>query len=158
LYTPTIIAAATSFLGPIAGPIAAGVAIAGIQALLDSALASFDDGGPTGGRIGEVRGIVHGGEWVARPEVYKANKGLLDHLHKGGDALDYLARGAERKSSTYAVDPSGSLVTTMQDIASVVKRLPAMVEVQTNETVNIGLDHALYERNRHRSMVRRLTR
>ena len=125
---------------------------------MDSALASFDTGGATGGRVGEVRGIVHGGEWVARPDVYKENKGLLDHLHAGGSAMDFLGREAISHSPSYAVNDAGSLVTLMSSINDTLGSLPAMVEVRQTDNVTLGLDDRLYERKRHKGMVRRLTR
>ena len=70
----------------IANPVA-GAAIAGGGTLLQS----FDEGGPTGGREGDVAGFVHGQEYVFSAEATKGNVGALTELHelmRGGISLD----------------------------------------------------------------------
>jgi len=155
LYTPQIIALFSSVIPPPFGLIAGGIAVAGLQALLQAALSSFDKGGATGGRRGEVRGVVHGEEWVANPKVYKKNKALLDHLHKGGDAKDFYNPTATVR---YGVNGSGDLISMMAEMRDTLRGLPAMVEVRESQDIQLGLDHAIVERERQRKMRRSLSK
>lgn len=82
LYTPNIIALFQSFIPPPFGLIAGTAAVAALQALLASALASFADGGYTGaGGKYEPAGVVHKGEFVAPQTMTRKHRGLLEHLY-----------------------------------------------------------------------------
>lgn len=82
VYTPNIIALFQSFIPPPFGLIAGTAAVAALQALLATALASFADGGYTGaGGKYEPAGVVHKGEFVAPQHMTKKHRGLLEHLY-----------------------------------------------------------------------------
>lgn len=82
LYTPSIIALFQSVIPPPFGTIAAGVAIASLQALISAALAGFKDGGFTGtGGDNDVAGVVHKNEFVAPSWMAREHSDLLAHLY-----------------------------------------------------------------------------
>lgn len=155
LYIPNILALFASIIPPPFGLIAGGVAVAGLQALLNAALASFDKGGATGGRLGEVVGIVHGQEWVARPEIYKRNKALLDHLHDGGSAQEFFT---SQMPGRMIVNQSGELAYAMGEIRETLGKIPALMEVREYQTVEVQLDETLEAKRRLRRARRSLSR
>jgi hypothetical protein len=82
IYTPQIVALFSSIIPPPFGQIAGLAAVAGLQALLSAALASFADGGFTGaGGKYEPAGVVHKGEFVAPQTMTRKHRGLLEHLY-----------------------------------------------------------------------------
>jgi phage-related protein len=82
LYTPQIVALFSSLIPPPFGQIAGFAAVASLQALLATALASFADGGYTGGGGKyEPAGIVHKGEFVAPQTMTRKHRNLLEHLY-----------------------------------------------------------------------------
>lgn len=82
LYTPQIVALFSSFIPPPFGQIAGFAAVASLQALLSTALASFADGGYTGdGGKYQPAGVVHAGEFVAPQSMTRKHRGLLEHLY-----------------------------------------------------------------------------
>jgi hypothetical protein len=92
MYIPSILALVQSIIPPPFGTIAGGVAVAGIKALLAQAksAAGFEQGGFTGGTsTKEVRGVVHGKEFVANAQLTAREKPLFEYLHKGGSSFDY---------------------------------------------------------------------
>ena len=82
LYTPGIVALFSQIIPPPFGQIAGFAAVASLQALLSTALASFADGGYTGdGGKYQTAGIVHAGEFVAPQTMTRKHRGLLEHLY-----------------------------------------------------------------------------
>lgn len=82
LYTPQIVALFSSIIPPPFGQIAGFAAVASLQALLSTALASFADGGYTGdGGKYQTAGVVHRGEFVAPQKMTKKHRSLLEHLY-----------------------------------------------------------------------------
>jgi uncharacterized protein YukE len=82
LYTPGIVALFSQIIPPPFGQIAGFAAVASLQALLSTALASFADGGYTGdGGKYQAAGIVHAGEFVAPQTMTRKHRGLLEHLY-----------------------------------------------------------------------------
>jgi hypothetical protein len=80
-YAGPIVASFLSFLGPLALP-AALAATQLVKSLLNSALASFAEGGYTGaGGKYEAAGVVHKGEFVHTQEVTREHRKLFEHLH-----------------------------------------------------------------------------
>lgn len=82
LYTPQIVALFSSIIPPPFGQIAGFAAVASLQALLSTALASFADGGYTGdGGKYQPAGVVHKGEFVAPQKMTRKHRSLLEHLY-----------------------------------------------------------------------------
>lgn len=82
IYTPQIVALFSSVIPPPFGQVAGLAAVAGLKALLSTALASFADGGYTGdGGKYQPAGVVHKGEFVAPQSMTRKHRGLLEHLY-----------------------------------------------------------------------------
>lgn len=89
IYTPQIIAAFTSLLGPFGIP-AAFSAIALVNGLLGAAASGFAEGGYTGdGAATAIAGVVHGREFVHNAQVTAKYRPLFEHLHAGKDLDTY---------------------------------------------------------------------
>lgn len=140
IYTPEILAAATGLLGPIAGPIVGGLAIAGFNALL--AAEGFEGGGFTGlGANNEAAGIVHRNEFVANAGLVAREKPLFEFLHKGGSSMEYLTQ--RQDLSQLHVNRSGRLESTqaLQDIhALLAGDQQRAISVKSNADVQVVLD------------------
>ena len=104
MYVPGILAGFLSFLGPFALP-AAGLAIAGIKALLKS-VAGFEHGGLVEGQEQIIRINERGQEYVTNAQATKKNIGLLEHINKGGEARNYF----KNELSKTTVSASGDLL------------------------------------------------
>lgn len=95
-FTPQIIAASIAFLGPVAGPIAAGVAIAGLQAALAlsrSAVKAADGvvnlQGPGTEKSDSIPAWLSRGESVLTAETTRREFELISHIHSGGTSTEY---------------------------------------------------------------------
>lgn len=79
---------------------AAGIAQwAALTALISSAVAAakaslgFEKGGYTGdGGVKQVAGVVHGKEFVSTAATTAKHRGLLEHIHKGGNPADFVLK------------------------------------------------------------------
>lgn len=92
IYTPQIVALFSSFIPPPFGQVAGFAAVAALNALLNTALASFADGGYTGpGGKYEPAGVVHKGEFVAPQDMTRRHRGLLEHLYSNKPLESYPA-------------------------------------------------------------------
>lgn len=160
IYAAPLISSFLVFLGPFAVPAATAI-ITFLKGMLAAAVASFDTGGATGGRKGEVRGVVHGGEWVARPDVYERNKELLDYFHRGGDLNSYLNAHTLASTSTQTdVAPMSStfekLTYQLGSLVDRIDRSARTTKTQTAVSIDVGFDNYLYERQRRRVAIRGL--
>ena len=148
LYAPAIIGGFQSIIpGPI-GFVLGSAAVTALQALLKVALAGFSEGGYTG-NVGtsSVAGVVHGQEFVTNAKATKANRGLLEHINKGGTVDSYGA---------LPVSEFAAMRTELAAIRQRLDRIPDITERRDGVDVKLGLDTVLYERQRHRFMARSL--
>jgi len=161
LYTPAILALFQSVIPPPFGLIAGSVAIAGLQALVASALAGFEEGGFTGGTsTKEVRGVVHGKEFVANASTTKREGKLLKFLHAGGTSEQYYKQFVEPKQAK-VMDISGGngigqLAGILTDVRDRLDRIPNESMMRQSVALDVGFDSYLYQKNMRRQAVRRL--
>lgn len=130
IFTPTILAAATSLLGPIAGPIAGGIAIAGIKALMAGAKASlkFERGGLVPGGEKQVTVNERGPEFIMNHLSTRANM----------DVLRWANANPGRSIEQWVIDRHGKLLVE-QKPAEVSKEMLARIE-KGNATIVNRLD------------------
>lgn len=152
LYTPQIVALFSSIIPPPFGQIAGFAAVASLQALLSTALASFADGGYTGdGGKYQPAGIVHAGEFVAPQTMTRKHRGLLEHLYankplesfpsiqKMLDAnritvADELRNGVYAPSSTQAAQVGVDLSPMVSELRAMRSQLEAMEALHKTST------------------------
>lgn len=146
LYTPSIVALFSSIIPPPFGQIAGFAAVAALQALLSSALAGFSEGGYTG-NVGtsDVAGVVHGREFVINARDTAKNRGLLEHINRGGSV------------DTFAAAPVTELQMMRAELQAIRQRLDNMpngINGRQAVALDVGFDTYLYERDRRRAAVR----
>jgi len=154
LYTPTILALFQSIIPPPFGAIAGGIAVAGIKAVLSSALAGFEEGGYTG-NVGtkQIAGVVHGQEYVVNAKTLRNNPDLmpmLDFMQAGGKSADWMERHGEQVSTGMV------MASTLMRIEKQLARIPDESVMKHAYDVNLALDDRLYERQRKRAKIRGL--
>lgn len=146
LYTPAILAGFQSIVpGPI-GFVLGTAAVATLQALLSSALAGFSEGGYTG-NVGtsQVAGVVHGREFVINAGATQKNRGLLEHINKGGTV------------DTFGAAPVTELQMMRAELQAIRQRLDTMpngINGRQAVALDVGFDTYLFERDRRRVAVR----
>jgi len=161
LYTPAILALFQSVIPPPFGLIAGSVAIAGLQALVASALAGFEEGGFTGGNsTKEIRGVVHGKEFVANASTTKREGKLLKFLHAGGTSEQYYKQFVEPKQAK-VMDISGGngigqLAGILTDVRDRLDRIPNESMMRQSVALDVGFDSYLYQKNMRKQAIRRL--
>jgi TP901 family phage tail tape measure protein len=185
LYTPSIIALFSSVIPPPFGKIAAGVAIAGIQALLSSVLNGFKDGGYTGGGgTSDVAGVVHKREFVMPEPITTQHRKLFDHIYadkplgafpaleKAMHAAQIVGSGQMAASIIKQFDglhlsvPTTQApqvvmpqdVGTMQVLESIAHRLQAIPDekfLYTKQSVSVGFDERADKRYRRILQIKR---
>jgi len=129
IYTPQIIAAFTSLLGPFGIP-AAFAAIGLVNGLLGAASAGFREGGYTGDiPANAVAGAVHGKEFVFNEELTGKFRPLFDHIHAGKDPAKFY--GNEQLQG----NDMGAVVDRLERIESATKKLATRLE--HNSTVAV---------------------
>lgn len=147
LYTPQIVALFSSIIPPPFGQIAGFAAVASLQALLSTALASFADGGYTGdGGKYQPAGIVHAGEFVAPQSMTRKYRGLLEHLYANKPLESFpsiqkmldanrITVADELRSGVYA--PSMQAAQVGVDLSPMVSELRAMrSQLEAMETLH----------------------
>jgi hypothetical protein len=160
IYTPQIVALFSSFLPPPFGQIAGFAAVASLQALLSSALASFADGGYTGpGGKYEAAGVVHKGEFVAPQTMTRKHRGLLEHLYANKplesfpaiqdmlnsnritvvDDMRASVMGGRATSSTVPVDMA-PLVSEVRAMRAQLEAMDTLQKTATNVVVSADKD------------------
>jgi len=98
IYSAEILGLFTATIPPPFGQIAGIAAIAGINALLAAATQGFEEGGFTGGTsTKEVRGVVHGKEFVANAVITRRESDLFKFLDSGGTSEQYYKRFVQAK-------------------------------------------------------------
>jgi len=138
MYVPGILAGFLSFLGPFALP-AAGLAIAGIKALLKS-VAGFEHGGLVEGQEQIIRINERGQEYVTNAQATKKNIGLLEHINKGGDARNYLKNELSKTSVSASGDLLGSAaVSQLQQMNSRLQTIEQRLSVSNSNSNNVNM-------------------
>jgi len=160
LYTPSILALFSSIIPPPFGQLAGLAAIAGIKALLQSALSGFEEGGYTGnGGTKQVAGVVHGQEFVMTADVTRKNRALLEHLHAGRSIESFPALQKMLADNQIQSIPVTELQMMRSELSAIRQRLDSMpngIQGQMGVDVNVGMDAYLYERDRSRMIARKL--
>jgi len=160
LYTPQIVALFSSLIPPPFGQIAGFAAVASLQALLSTALASFADGGYTGpGGKYEAAGVVHKGEFVAPQTMTRKHRGLLEHLYANKplesfpaiqdmlnsnritvvDDMRASVMGGRATSSTVPVDMA-PLVSEVRAMRAQLEAMDTLQKTATNVVVSADKD------------------
>jgi len=82
------------------------------------------------------------------------NKGLLDHLHKGGSLEAY------RKHTTAPVvvnaGSSDAMLQTLRAMNDKMQRIPEFTSHRSAVELEVGFDSYLYEQDRRKSHIRRM--
>lgn len=129
IYTPQIIAAFTSLLGPFGIP-AAFAAIGLVNGLLGAASAGFREGGYTGDiPANAIAGSVHGKEFVFNEELTRKYRPLFDHIHAGKDPARFASQDLQSTDMAAVVDG-------LARVEKVTKKLAARFESHSNVAVS----------------------
>lgn len=105
VLTAQIFGQAFAQLGPIGGAVAFASVNAIFQGFIAAAKAGFREGGYTGdGAVHEAAGIVHKREFVHTAETTAKHRRLFEHIHRGGDPLQYLLSAHGIGTTPNAVD------------------------------------------------------
>lgn len=176
IYTPQIVALFSSFIPPPFGQIAGFAAVAALNALLNTALASFAEGGYTGGGGKyEPAGIVHKGEFVAPQEMTRKHRGLLEHLYDNRPleafpgiqkmlaenritVLDEVKRGMFTTSGP-VVGPTVDVAPIVSEVRAMRQQLEAMEVLQKTATnVVVSADKDAVIRQIEKANIRKVRR
>lgn len=146
LYTPSIVALFSSIIPPPFGQIAGFAAVAALQALLASALSGFSEGGYTGNAgTSAVAGVVHGREFVINARDTAKNRGLLEHINRGGSV------------DSFAGAPISEMQMMRAELQAIRQRLDSMpngINGRQAVALDVGFDTYLFERDRRKIAVR----
>jgi hypothetical protein len=161
LYTPEILALFSATIPPPFGIIAGTAAVAALNGILNAALSGFEEGGFTGGTSSkEVRGVVHGKEWVANAGITQREKGLFQFLQAGGTSEAYykqfMATDMKTATGRAVVTSDGAIVSILSDVRDTLARIPNESMMRHNVGLEVGFDSYLYQKNMKRQAVRRL--
>lgn len=167
IYTPSIIALFQSIIPPPFGLIAGGVAVASLKAILASLKGSFSEGGFTGGTsVNEVRGVVHGKEFVANAEITKREKPLLEYLHKGGSSFEYFNKNYSQTVVTnngellnvQAISQLQEINRRLEGVERGVRNMAVQYQSMQNVRMDVTIDEAVVVRNMSKNNRMRITR